>query len=147
MKKIERKLSKKKQKKAKQSKTDGDKTESFDDFEFFFRYQFHLWPGRFLFFFLCVCVCGHVLINIIMMSLHLCSGLINSPCKLEQSIFQSWQISIIRSLCSAGYWIWGQRNVKSPRKLPAEVMFEYIQHMMFFFLLSYQSFVSCCGWF
>ena len=35
MKKIERKLSKK-------DKTDGDKTESFDDSEFFFMYQFHL---------------------------------------------------------------------------------------------------------
>lgn len=145
MKKIERKLSKKtKQRKTKQMVI---KQRPSTISNFFFMYQFHLWPGRFLFFFLYVCACGHVLIDIIMMSLHLCGGLKNSPCKLEQSIFQSWQISIIRSLCSAGYSIWGRRNVKSPRKLPAEVMFEYIQHMMFFFLLSYQSFVSCCGWF
>ena len=37
MKNIERKLSKNKTK-----QTDGDKTETFDDFEFFFMRQFHL---------------------------------------------------------------------------------------------------------
>ena len=82
MKKIERKLSKNK---TKQNKTDGDKTETFDDFEFFFMCQFHLWPGRF--FFPCMCVyVGMYLIDVIIMSLHLCSGLKNSPCKLERSI-------------------------------------------------------------
>ena len=38
-------------------------------------------------FFPCMCVyVGMYLIDVIIMSLHLCSGLKNSPCKLERSI-------------------------------------------------------------
>ena len=78
---------KNKKKKTKKKKRDGDKTESFDDFDFFSKY-FHLLLENF-FLSLCAWVWGggYVLIDVFLMGLHHLSGLKNSPCKLAQSIF------------------------------------------------------------